>query len=267
MATTISAPLAGKVAIVTGGSRGIGASIARKLAKQGCTHVSITYTSKPEGAQATIDEIHKVNASIKTTAIKADLLDSDFSQKVIKSTLEGLQVDRIDILIINAAVMGSGETKADFDNFIRGNAWVPLELSEAAVPYMPHGGRIVMISSASSKTAMGKSILQYAASKAAMDAISRNLAVVYGPSKGITVNTISVGVTRTDAMFATSDQSMEGMNREGFLQLVSALSTLHRIDEAEEVADIVVFVASPASQWINGNQIPANGGVLSMAQG
>lgn len=257
MATTISAPLAGKVAIVTGGSRGIGACVARKLAEQGCTHISITYTSRPEGAEATMSDIHKINASIKTTAIKADLTEQDFADKVVKTTLKDLQVDHIDILIVNAAVLGTGVSKADFDKFMFGNAWVPFELSEAVIPIMPQGGRIVMITSGASKTAMGKAVIPYAASKAAMDAVSRNLAMQYGASNGITVNSISVGATNTDALKNNAGDGMEGVDYDGFIQLVTALSTLHRVGEPEEVADIVAFVASPAAAWINGESIDA----------
>lgn len=266
MATTIAAPLAGKVAIVTGGSRGIGACIARKLAEQGCTHISITYTSKPEGAEATLNDIRKINSSIKTTTIKADLLDPHFTDKVVNTTLRDLQVNRIDILILSAAFMVVGNTKTEFDKMMHGNAWTSFQMSEAALPYMPPGGRIVMISTAASKTAMGKAAIPYAASKAAVDTISRNLAMQYGASKGITVNTISVGATRTDGLFNNASDAMEGMDQEAFLQFATTLSTLHRIGEPEEVAEIVAFVASPAAGWINGNQIPANGGLLSMAQ-
>lgn len=243
----IPAPLAGKVAIVTGGSRGIGPSIARKLAEQGCTHISITYTSKKEGAEATMNDIRKINSSINSTAIKADLLDSDFSEKVLKTTLSDLQVDHIDILVLNAAYMGYGETKADFDKFMHGNAWVSLEMSKKVAEVMPKGGRIIMISSGASRMAMGKNMLHYAASKAAMDTVSRNLGMQYGASKGITVNSISVGVTKTDMFYANSSSSMEGMDQDAFIQFATALSTLHRIAEPEEVADIVAFVASPAS--------------------
>ena len=119
---SISAPLKGKVAIVTGGSRGIGASIARTFARQGCTHIAITYTSQKGKAEDVLRSISEVNSKIKTCAIAADLEDADIGSKVITQALKSLAVDHIDILVSNAAVVDQASmppvadmTKALFD--------------------------------------------------------------------------------------------------------------------------------------------------------
>ena len=102
----------------------------------------------------------------------------------------------------------------------------------------------------------------HCASKAAMDSIARNLAVIFGPAKGITVNSIGTGATDTDSL----RKSMEANGSE-FRKACENMSPLGRLGEAREVANIIGFVASPEASWINGNQVPANGGALSILQG
>jgi 3-oxoacyl-[acyl-carrier protein] reductase len=119
---SISAPLKGKVAIVTGGSRGIGASIARTFARHGCTHIAITYTSQRAKAEEVLRSISEVNSNIKTCAIAADLVEDDVGDIVVDQALKDLAVDRIDILVSNAAIVDQASmppvadmTKAQWD--------------------------------------------------------------------------------------------------------------------------------------------------------
>ena len=206
MAETIAAPLKGKVALITGGSRGIGASIAEVFARQGCTHIATTYVSNKQKAEDVLSGIRKDYPSVKTFTTYGNVLDPEMGPKVVKAALKGLEVDRIDLAVANAAPvedMTSWPPVADmphsfFIEQITGLAWSAISLSTAAIKHMPSGGRIVMLSSVSSKLAFGDPVLPYAAGKAAMEAASKQLAVVY-QSKGVTVNTISVGPTRTDA--------------------------------------------------------------------
>ena len=137
---TIPAPLSGKIALITGGSRGIGAGIVAKLAHDGCTHIATTYVSNKSKADAVLEAAKKHNPSLKTVAIKADLLDPNFGPSVISQTLSGLDVSKIDIVISNAALvevdshpMVADMTKEQFDKQMTANAWAPLSLAKAAI--------------------------------------------------------------------------------------------------------------------------------------
>jgi len=206
MAETIAAPLKGKVAIVTGGSRGIGRAITEVFAKQGATHIATTYVSNKQKAEDVLSAIRKEFPSIKTHAIHADVLDTNFGSVVVDAALKGLGVDHIDIAVANAAPVEDLSTWPGVENLswefwnnqITGLAWNTISLSTAVIKHMPPGGRIIMMSSTASKMPWGDPCVPYSAGKAAMEAASKQLAVIYQP-KGVTVNTISVGPTRTDA--------------------------------------------------------------------
>ena len=254
MADTIEAPLKGKVAVVTGGSRGIGAGIARKFAKHGCSHIAITYNSNKQKAEDVLASCKELNPNIKTCAIAGDVLDPEFGQKVVREAVSGLDVDHIDIMVSNAAYIDASGylpiadlTKENFDKFMTGDCWSSVSLAQNVIHHMPSGGRIIMISSGSSKVAMGDPTIAYAAAKAAMDAVSRNLAAAWAVKYGVTVNTISVGATDTDAVA----QGIEAWGAD-FEKMISEFSLLKRVGKVEEVANIVAFVASPEASWICG---------------
>lgn len=251
---TVPAPLKGKVAVVTGGSRGIGAGTALKLAQQGCSHIAITYVNNQNAADKMLSSIKDISPKIKTCAVQANLLDPDFGPKVVKQAMAGLEVDHLDIVISNAAPVSTDKmipahqmTKEDFDYMITGNAWAPFSLAQASISHMAPGGRIIMISSGSSKIAFGDPSIAYAAGKAALDAISRNLAAAWGVKYSITVNSISVGATLTDAM----EHAFESWGDE-HKKVVESFALLKRIASVDEVANIIAFVASPQAQWIHG---------------
>lgn len=266
---TIPAPLKGKVALVTGGSRGIGKATTLTLARHGCTHIAITYRSNLVAAKEVCSAVQKINPNIQTLAVSANLNDPKFGESVMKKTLSGLDVDHIDIVVSNAALMDQHEwlpveklTKEKFDEQMTGDAWAPLSLAKEAIDYMPKGGRIVMTSTCASKLPAGDPFVGYAAAKAAMDSIARNLAAIYAVKYGVTVNTISVGSTQTDAM----DEALDVFGP-GFKDYAVQFPLTKRVSEAQEVADIIAFVCSPQAAIITGNQIPANGGGLSALQG
>jgi len=269
MAETIPAPLKGKVAIVTGGGRGIGAATVKVLAQHGCTHIATTFTANKAKAEDVLAAVRGKYSAIKTCTFAADTRDPDFGKKVVEQALAGLGVDHIDIMISNATLTdlinlkpAAELTHEKYLEWQTGTAWAPISLATSVIERMPQGGRIIMVSSVSSKMATGDPFLSYAAGKAAMEAASKQLAAVYGPKHGVTVNTISVGPTNTDAMNTTADM----MGGDGFKTFAAEVSLLKRIGQPEEVAEIIAFVASPQAGWITGNQVPANGGVLAMMQ-
>ncbi|KAF7196506.1 Short chain dehydrogenase asqE [Pseudocercospora fuligena] len=266
---TLPAPLKGKIALVTGASRGIGAAIAEKIVYHGCTHIALTYVSNPKLAAEVEQRIHSINPNIKTVAFAMDVCDPNCGELAVEQTLKGLGVDRIDILVSNAAMAGTSSfqtieemTKEWWDSMMTANIWAPFTLARECAKFMPRGGRIIVLSSANSKLAMGDPFLAYCVAKAGGDALVRNLAATFGVQKGITVNSISVGPVETDALresFAAKGPEFEAMAHKWPL--------LQRIGQPEEVANIVAFVASPGASYIHGNQIPANGGGLAMLQG
>ena len=155
---TIPAPLVGKVAVVTGGSRGIGEETALLFARQGCTHIAITYLSATAAADSVLSSILAIDPGIKTAAIQADVCDANFGKHVVENALQKLQVDHIDILVSNAGLQDIGDhassadmTKDHFDLAMTSQAWAPLHLSLETIKYMPRGGRVILNSSGSSK--------------------------------------------------------------------------------------------------------------------
>ncbi|KAF2164763.1 hypothetical protein M409DRAFT_24668 [Zasmidium cellare ATCC 36951] len=265
----IPAPLKGKVAVVTGGGRGLGSAIAIKLAEQGCSHLAISYSTNRTKADETLATIHKISPNIKTHAFSASVLEENFGAHIVDETLSGLGVDHVDIVVANATnsegdkvTPASKLSRQEWDDTMTGNAFSSLDLARNAVLKMPRGGRIVMISSAAAKAPTGEYVIAYAAAKAALECVSKNLAVAWGPEYGITVNSVSVGATKTDGL----QKSLDAFGPE-FESMTKDLSMLKRHAEASEVASIVAFIASPDASWVIGAAIPANGGALSTLQG
>lgn len=258
--TTIPAPLKGKVAIVTGGSKGIGRETALNFARKGCSHIAITYVQDSGAAGEVLKAITDISPDCHAVAIKADVKHRDFGKEVIHQSLSRLSTDHIDILVSNAGVQdiddhvpASQMSYEHFEKIMIGQAWAPLQLSIEAIKYMSAGGRIIMNSSGSSKMANGDPFIMHCCSKAAMDSIARNLAVIYGPRMGITVNSIGCGCTDTESL----RKSIQ-VNGPEFGKLAENLSPLKRLGRPEEVANIISFVASPEASWINGKS-PCSG--------
>lgn len=158
MITSVPAPLSGRVALVTGGSRGIGAGVAIDFARKGCSHVAITYSSDLDAANKVLSSIRDISSDIKTAAIKADVRSPTFGPEVIRLALESLGVDHVDIVVSNAALSDmrtlqkmEDHTKERFDQFMTANVWNPFQLALAAIPHMQAGGRIIFISSVASR--------------------------------------------------------------------------------------------------------------------
>jgi len=247
----MSLPLAGKVALVTGSSRGIGAAIARKLANDGA-FVVVNYSSNYSAARTVVDSINEMHPNTAID-VKADLTNLACGRELLDKTIEAF--GKLDILVLNAGIMGSRSLvdvdEKFFDEHFLLNVKAPLFLVKAAAPLLPEGGRIIFMSTSITKaTTILPNTLTYAASKGAVEQFTRALAKDLG-SRQITVNTVSPGPTDTE-LFRNGKSE----------QLIQALANLNpqkRIPPAEEIVPIVAFLASPGASWINGQNICVNG--------
>ncbi len=242
--------LSGKVALVTGGSRGIGRAIALRLAGQGA-EVVITYVRHRNSARETIDAITATGG--KCRAIRVNLAD----ESSLMAMLDELRIhhSRLDIVISNAA---SGVlrpvrdlTSRHWDWAVNINARALLLLAQQVVPMMGTGGRIIAVSSIGATRAIPNYTV-VGASKAALESLVRHLAVEFGPL-GITVNTISAGVVDTDAL-------KKFPNREAILSASMARTPLGRLTTPEDVADVALLLCSPLAGMIHGQTVVVDGG-------
>jgi 3-oxoacyl-[acyl-carrier protein] reductase len=267
--TGASASLAGKYAVVTGGSRGIGAAIAIYLAKKGAEGVAITYVENRTAAEKVAEEVRALGS--KAAIIQADILSENYGEVVIQGALRGLEIDHLDVVVNNAAIVDMAYNKPFMEmafetahKLFQGNTIAPLSVIRSAFPYLPvRGGRIINISSTASKDANQDPIMAYGASKAALDSFTRSLAAQFAAEKHCTINSVSVGGTETDAQMAALE-----MLPKDILEKAKARQTAeHRMGVPEDIAMIVGFLASEESRWINGANVPANGGSLLLLQG
>ncbi len=243
--------LDGKVALVTGASRGIGAAVALRLARNGA-HVFVNYRADASGADAVVH-------AIRAGGGQADVLQADVSRVPDVQALVDRVADaggRLDILVNNAAVCGPGTvdslTEADFDGHFAANVKSVLFASQAAVPHLAQrGGAIVNVSSVNGrKPAAGASV--YSASKAAVDAITAALAEELGPRR-IRVNAVAPGATDT--------VMLRGANPADAVASIALQTPLGRLGLPEDIARTVAFLASEKASWITGQVLTASGGL------
>ncbi|KIM73697.1 hypothetical protein PILCRDRAFT_828923 [Piloderma croceum F 1598] len=250
----MSTSLVGKVAIVTGSSRSIGAAMAERLAEDGAD-VVINYYSNSQMADEVVNAINSRGKG-RAVGVKADVSSITGANHLLKETVKVF--GKLDILVLNAGIMGS-KALADvdeqfFDSHIQLNVKGPLFLTKAAVPLLPAGGRIIFVSSSLTKAStVLPNALVYVASKGAIEQISRVLAKDLG-SRGITVNTVSPGPVDTPLF-------REGKTEQQ-IQFIMGLNPSKRLAVPEEIAPTVSFLASPAATWINGQNILVNGGFV-----
>lgn len=243
--------LAGKRALVTGGSRGIGAAIAVALAEKGAD-VAITYERAADRAAQLVEEI--AGKGGKAVAIQADSADPAAIQRSVDEAVAKL--GGLDILVNNAAIARYSPIAdypvEDIDAQLAVNIRGPILASKAAIPHLPAGGRIINIGSAGAERIVGAAGTVYFMTKSAIQSLTRGLAQELGP-RDITVNTVQPGSTNTD------------MNPEGgeFADLQRALIPLGRYGQPEDVAAAVAFLASPAARQITGTILTVDGGALS----
>jgi 3-oxoacyl-[acyl-carrier protein] reductase len=243
--------LTGKVAVVTGASKGIGAAIARALAKAGAA-VAVNYASNKADADRVVGEI--VKAGGKAVAIQADVAKRDDVKRLFEETREKL--GRPNILVNNAGVYKFGPfesvTEQDFHRHFDTNVLgTILATQEAVKAFDGSGGSVINLSTISSTNPSPNTLL-YSASKSAIDAITRELATELA-GKGIRVNAIAPGMTETEG-FAAAGLSAESAKALGFSL------PMGRIGQPEDIARVALFLASDQSAWVTGERISVSGG-------
>jgi 3-oxoacyl-[acyl-carrier protein] reductase len=248
----MSKKLEGKVAVVTGASKGIGAEIARQLAADGAA-VVVNYASSKAGADKVVAEI--TAKSGKAVAVKADVANPADITALFAETKK--QFGRLDVLVNNAGIYEFSPLEdvtpehyhRQFNLNVLG---LILSTQEAVKHFGPNGGSVVNISSIVSKLAVPGATV-YAATKAAVDSVTRTLSAELGPKK-IRVNAVNPGMVETEGTHS------QGITESDFRKQVEAATPLGRIGKVDDIAPAVVFFASDDSKWVTGETLYIAGG-------
>lgn len=253
----MSGRLTGRKALVTGGARGIGAAVARRLAADGAD-VAINYRSSGDAAEALAAEIAAVGR--RAVALKADVSEPDQIRLLADEAAEAL--GGLDILVSNAGIEYFGKlddvTPADFDRVFAINTRAQFFAVQSAARHMGEGGRIVLTSSESAHKAVFYHAL-YASSKAAVECIALNVSPELG-RRGITINAIAPGGTVTDMSAHAASHYVHPDVDTDFHALVRTASSLGRMADPSEIAAVVSFLVSDDASFITGRTIQADGG-------
>lgn len=243
--------LNGKVALVTGGSRSIGAAIARRLAADGAA-VALTYNASPDKARAVVAEIEAAGG--RALAIEADAGNAIAVRAAVTQTVAAFGA--IDILVNNAGLGLGGAiedlTEQTYERMIAVNVTGVFVATQEAVRHMGSGGRIIHIGSSMTRYAAFPTASLYTLTKGAITGFNRSLVRDLGP-KGITVNTVHPGPTDTDMNPADGPVS----------QIVSPGIALGRYGQPAEIAGVVAFLAGPDASFVTGAEIVADGGLTA----
>jgi len=244
----MSKNLEGKTALITGGSRGIGAAIAKRLAADGA-NVAITYTKGADAAAAVVKEIER--GGRKAIAIQADATDADAVEAAVERTVATF--GRLDVLVNNAgtAIPKTFEetTLEELDRLIDINVRGTFVATQATLKHMKSGGRIIMIGSSVGERVTVPGLVPYSATKGAVKMFSQGLSREVG-SRGITVNNIQPGPIDTELNPAAGEWAVPQ----------KAITALDRYGHVEEVAALVAFVAGPEASYITGANLTVDGG-------
>lgn len=246
--------LSGKVAVVTGASKGIGAEIARQLAAEGAS-VVVNYASSKSGADKVVADIQ--GAGGKSVAVQGDVSKEADIVKLFVETKK--QFGRVDVLVNNAGVYAFGplesvtveEYNRQFGLNVLG---LLLATKEAAKYFGETGGSVINVGSVVAKAAIPNSSI-YSATKAAVDSFTRTLSVELGPKK-IRVNSLNPGMVETEGTTSAGITAGES----DFRKFVEQTTPLGRIGQVDDIAPIAVFLASDDSKWVTGETIFVSGG-------
>ncbi|MFZ3331167.1 MAG: SDR family oxidoreductase [Candidatus Acidiferrales bacterium] len=239
----------GKIALVTGGSRGIGAAIAKRLAAEGAK-VAITYTKGADAAASVVKEIECAGG--KAIAIQADAADADAAKAAVEKTVATF--GRLDVLVNNAGTAFpktfEEATIEEIDRVLDINVRGVFIATQAALKHMKSGGRIIMIGSAVGERVLTPGLVPYSATKGAVKIFTQGLSREVG-SRGITVNNVQPGPIDTDLNPAAGEWAVPQ----------KAVTALDRYGRVDEVAALVAFVAGPESSYITGANLTVDGGM------
>src|SRR3989440_12344240 len=246
---TMSKKLEGKVALITGGSRGIGAAIAKRLAADGA-NVAITYAKGAAAAASVVKEIERAGG--KAIAIQADAADAEAGKAAVEKTVATF--GRLDVLVNNdgTAIPKTFEetTLEEMDRVLDINVRGVFIATQAALKHMKSGGRVIMIGSSVGERVLVPGLVPYSATKGAVkiftQALSREVA-----SRGITVNNVQPGPIDTGVNPATTEWAVPQ----------KAATALDRYGHVDEIAALVAFVAGPESSYITGANLTVDGGM------
>ena len=242
--------LTGKIALVTGGSRGIGAAIVRRLSAEGAT-VVFTYASSADRARQLEAEIEA--AGQRAVSVQADSADPQALRAVVARVVAAH--GRVDILVNSAGVLVYKDLDAttldEYDHVMAVNVRAHFVAIKEALPHMGQGGRIVNIGSMVADRAGGPGLTLYVASKAAVAGLTRGLARDLGP-RGITVNNVQPGPTETEIV---GDESVRAWLR--------TQMPVGRMGQDSEIASLVAYLAGPEAAFINGAMLTIDGGFVA----
>jgi 3-oxoacyl-[acyl-carrier protein] reductase len=242
------ANLTQKVALVTGGSRGIGAAIAKRLAADGAS-VAITYAKDAGAASAVVKEIEVAGG--KAFAIQAEAADTEAIKAAVEKTIATF--GRLDVLVNNAGVAipkpFEETTLEEMDRMVNINFRGLMVATQAALKYMQSGGRIIMIGSCVGERVLTPGLTAYSATKGAVKMFTQGLSREVG-GRGITVNNVQPGPIDTELNPASGDWATPQV----------AVTALGRYGQVNEVAALVAFVAGPESSYITGANLTVDGG-------
>ncbi len=250
--------LSGKVALITGGSRGIGRGIALELAQNGAS-LAISYVAHADQAAATIEAITQY--PVDAIAIQSDSSDVSQVKDLVRQVHQ--HYGHIDILVSNAGIEYFGAldeiTDEAFDRVFAVNTRGQFFVVQQVARYMKPGGRIVCSSSMSATIPFARHAV-YAASKAAVEAMVKNLAIELGP-RGITINAIAPGGVGTDMAMENASEYLRAFPGMTLEDLVKIMMPTGRLGTPKDVAQFVAYLVSPAAEWITGQTMHIDGGV------
>ncbi|TDC19095.1 SDR family oxidoreductase [Kribbella albertanoniae] len=243
--------LDGKAALVTGGSRGIGAAIVRRLAADGAV-VTFTYLNSEAKAADVVAEVKAAGG--QAIAVQSDQADVSAVPELFERAAE--PTGTLDIFVCNAALATiapiADVTESMYDELFATNLRGPFFAIQRAAQVLPDGGRIIALSTLN--TAMPvPTVALYAASKAGLEQFVKIAAREYG-ARGITVNSVSPGATATEMFYDNNPAEVQ--------EMLISVTALARVGQPADIADVVGFLAGPDSRWITGQNLRASGGML-----